>query len=432
MFNAQFKEGLKAQLQDWWSQLRSRHKYHWMLAFLLIVLGMLAGEGLDAKGVWIELRYQCYQSLYTHTPHHKWHAKRTVMVLIKDNDYWEGELGGRVPIRRDFLAKLIQKLAEKNPQLIALDFDLRSPVPDKNSQDQQVYAEETNKLLGAINYVSQSRIVILPRTISFKHGGDDFVPDPAIYDGQITESTQLGVGYISLPADRRRIPLAISKGADQEVIPSFAGAIVKRIDEQAYQDAQGGQVDALPFGTYLKPDQFRTFSSSDILTSNTKDFESDFAGKIVIVGGAWHQDADNRGEVIDEFITPIGKIGGAYIHANYVEALLDSRTYSPMGKVGCLIIEGVISIFVALFFGLDFGFLAKLAAIFCLSTIFIGISYFSLQNLGVFFDFFIPVVFLTIHLAIEQWLKLKEELRELQQKHKTDQTTAPTMAEVGA
>ena len=51
--------------------------------------------------------------------------KRTALVLIGDDEYWGGELKRRVPIKRDYLAKLVNKLDQAQPELIVLDFILR-------------------------------------------------------------------------------------------------------------------------------------------------------------------------------------------------------------------------------------------------------------------------------------------------------------------
>lgn len=41
------------------------------------------------------------------------------------------------------------------------------------------------------------------------------------------------------------------------------------------------------------------------------------------------------------------------------------------------------------------------------------ISYFLWQNLGLYFDFFIPMALLAGHFVVEHWLHLREELAEL-------------------
>jgi hypothetical protein len=46
-----------------------------------------------------------------------------------------------------------------------------------------------------------------------------------------------------------------------------------------------------------------------------------------------------------------------------------------------------------------------------LTLFFVALSYFFIQNLGLFFDFFVPVVVLTGHLAVEKVLHWRRQAR---------------------
>jgi CHASE2 domain-containing sensor protein len=72
----------------------------------------------------------------------------TKIVLIEDDEYWSPTLGGRRPIKRDYLAKLIDKLASLQSQVIALDFDTRLPDPQSYDVPEE-YRNETDALIGA-------------------------------------------------------------------------------------------------------------------------------------------------------------------------------------------------------------------------------------------------------------------------------------------
>ena len=123
------------------------------------------------------------------------------------------------------------------------------------------------------------------------------------------------------------------------------------------------------------------------------------------MGGTWHALAFGRGVKIDTHLTPVGQIGGVFIHANYIEALLDSRTYVPWEKWKLQLIEVLLSFAAAAIFALA---KRKIRAILCLCVGVAVFNYFLWQNLKVFGDFFIPVVLLGGHSAVEQILEWRE------------------------
>jgi len=70
--------------------------------------------------------------------------------------------------------------------------------------------------------------------------------------------------------------------------------------------------------------------------------------KVVIIGGGWHQYGVDSGPQNDAHESPVGLVYGAFVHANYVEALLDSRAYSPMKEGWAITLEVGFSAFLAL------------------------------------------------------------------------------------
>lgn len=133
--------------------------------------------------------------------------------------------------------------------------------------------------------------------------------------------------------------------------------------------------------------------------------QQNMAFKIVIVGGAWHQFGISQGPKYDSHPTPVGDVYGAFVHANYVEALLDSRTYRPMRQPVATGIEIAFSIILAVILSMNFRLSIKIGIAVLLCILMMGISYVSWQNLGMFFDFFGPVLLLIGHVVVE---KLRE------------------------
>src|SRR5439155_19524188 len=104
-------------------------------------------------------------------------ADNTVVVTIGDEEYWNGELERRVPVKRDYLAKLVQALDKLNPAVIALDFDLRGE-PGRSTN----YAEETEKLVAALKAAAENSHVVAAETIWLDEKNND-VLEPDVIDG---------------------------------------------------------------------------------------------------------------------------------------------------------------------------------------------------------------------------------------------------------
>lgn len=372
------------------------HRY-WITVFALIILGLFLGHWFEAKHMWTKIRYGLYGALQDLNPRPP-EPERTTLVLIGDKEYWKGELARRVPIRKDYLAKLLLILDSVDPTLIAFDFDFRSPVVHDNSLiEHPAYCIETKQFLDAIQAVSQRRPVILSATLS-RNRENDLIREPAIYDNRNFSSGKVAKGYIELPYDKRRVPLSI-KTQDGTSVDSFAVAIVRAEDEE--RAGRVNKEDSMPYGTFIPPSAFKTVAASDVLSKDPGALKK-LRHRIVIVGGAWHRFAYERGSVIDTHDSPVGNIGGAFIHANYVEALLDRRTIPTWGEEIEIIVEMLLSLSVAVIFALQIQPKFKLYLVFSMSVLLILFAYVSFQNLGVFFDFFIPVLLLASHVGVEQ------------------------------
>jgi CHASE2 domain-containing sensor protein len=196
--------------------------------------------------------------------------------------------------------------------------------------------------------------------------------------------------------------LALTMKERTTKVDSFASAILGAIDEQSLTDAKSKEQDALPYGTFIEPERFIQHSANYVLTSEAKTLEKDMAFKVVIVGGAWHQFGVNQGPEYDSHQSPVGNVYGAFVHANYVEALLDSRTYKPMRQSLATGIEVFFSVLLAVLLSFDTGLFAKAGIVGFLCVMILGISYVSWQNLGLFFDFLVPVVLLAAHILVEK------------------------------
>jgi len=318
------------------------------------------------------------------------YAKDTVVILVGDEEYWRGEPAGRVPIKRGYLAKLVEALNEFDPAVIALDFDLRSEPSDAGE-----YAVETETLAKAVKIAAQQRPVVLPKTIWLDETKQYFLePD-------VVDRFDLGPvhrGYIALPFEQLQIALAIPlKGGGS--IDSLAEAIVRARNERALQSLPARS--KILFAGYLPVAAFPRIPAGQILSANASTYKPQIAHQVVIVGAAWHTLGFDRGSIVDTYDTPAGKMGGVFIHANYVEALLDRRVYRSIAKPLAVGVEAVLLAALAILFAVKVSRTLKLLLLIVCVGFVVSISFLAFTAFGVFYDFFTPLFSVIAHYLYE-------------------------------
>jgi CHASE2 domain-containing sensor protein len=187
---------------------------------------------------------------------------------------------------------------------------------------------------------------------------------------------------------------------------------VRAVDAYALADAKGGDEDAMPYGSYMRVADFIHLESKDVLSFTDATLKSMVAHHVVIIGGAWHTDSYKRGEVVDSHLTPAGMIPGVFVHANYVQALLTHQTHRPWGKKVGVFIEILLSVAVAVVFALAQTVRARVLTSLSICLLLLVFTYVSWQNLGLFFDFFLPLVLLSGLVAVEQVREWREQAHE--------------------
>lgn len=369
---------------------------YWISATLVAALGLWVSHLLEEQQAWMNARYSLYQwiqrlTLFGRDPV----VRSTVLVLIGDEEYWKGPLARRVPIKRDYLADLVRQVDLAEPAVIAIDFNLRSPVP--GGSEHPAYQEETRKFLETVNEVATRRPVVLPRTIGYETG---YMFDGDIHDGFPWSSpSHLKFGYIALPFDKRRIPVSLNL-KDGSRIDSFPLAIALAFHARSVQVHH--RTGALPFGSYLPLDQFEQHRASEVLAFDVKVLKEYLGRKIVIIGGAWHATAYARGPQIDGYLTPVGRMPGAFIHANYVEALLDRRAASPVSERVAATIELSLILAAMVVFAVQNAWYWRLLAVVAVCVTPFVLSYFFLQNVGLYFDAVVPIVMVGAHSILDE------------------------------
>src|SRR4051812_670844 len=143
------------------------------------------------------------------------------LVMIGDDEYWEGPLAGRRPVKRDYLADMIDTLVAMNVHVIGIDFDVRLPNPNSPTIPDD-YRLETKLLIDAIkNAARHGKKIVLATPVEFagfniyRQDGDIYQTeglclnhrrergDAAVQVDLVT--LNISCGYIALPDDPLRI-----------------------------------------------------------------------------------------------------------------------------------------------------------------------------------------------------------------------------------
>jgi CHASE2 domain-containing sensor protein len=422
---------------DAWLSLRRKNAGHWARVMLVIVLGLYASHLAREHKSWIDLY------LYQRLSELDWRPlepRNTVIVLIDDEVFWRGRLAGRNPLKRDYLAELITVLDCAGADVIALDIDLRSPDPNGQPADHPDYASETTMLVKTIkrstagphpcitedaSYRVPSRRIVLSRALGVSRDGN-YVTEANIYDAAgfchddaSPAALTIYCGYLDLPQDIRILPPALLLD-DGHRMASFALATVqarRRLKPDEGLDVQ----DRLRFGSYIPTETWHgkekggptgvVFLAREVLEQSPEARRQKFENKIVLVGGTWAELGYRRGQPVDLWPSPVGPIPGVFVHANYVEALLDSRTHVSLPELATRAIELGLLLLCLLAFELRIRVWPKISLVGAVLLSVLLIAYFAFQNLGLAFDVFIPLLFLVAHAGFEQVLEWRAKAR---------------------
>jgi CHASE2 domain-containing sensor protein len=396
---------MRAWLLEQLKALQKKGVWYWVRAVIIVSLGVWVGDSLSQSDLWLNKRRLAYRWLVTRNPR-KTEARRVRIILIQDDEYWLGELAGRKPIHRDYLAKLIRATADLGPSLIALDFDLRSPSPDGHPIEHPAYEQETKQLCDTVRDIAKEKCpIVLPKTLgSWEAGG--YTTDSDIYNNYDFGDASVSSGYISLPYDERLVPATPLSLKGGGALDSFARAIVKVIDPDTLKRLESKSL-KLPYSDFIDPDAFKCVSAADVLL-NPRSVRAQIKNWPIIIGAHWHSGAINRKEFIDLHSSPNGAMPGVILHANYVEAILDSRLYPGWPPFVIHLIEGLGAMLVALVFALETGSVVKALAVMTVGSFLVGLSVIALLFFGVIFDFFVPAVCALGHGLLEQTLEWRD------------------------
>jgi CHASE2 domain-containing sensor protein len=392
---------------------------HWLRFALLLTAAGYAGHLLSKNPMLTHFRYWIYHRQLMMRDRSQLYPKRTALVLLNDDDYWGDSFQSRTPLKRSQLADLLEKLLAAGVNTVALDVDLRSPLPEKPGFEFPDYKAEDAQLIAAIRHMcAAGRHVVLSSSVSFGDKGYEEIP--SIYASSLKELPCVKPGYIQLPFDMRRMPGALELAGGGH-LDSMSLAVTGIADPTAHDLAAGKAGEGFRFSEYLTEADFSPpngpqfiFNGQQVKTTEIEKLRDQLADKLVFVGAKWHANAYGVGPFVDVHNSPGGMEPGVMLHANYVEAMLDrTGTFAPVSDSAAELLEIGLALVLAMIGVLEIHTAWKWAAFVIGIILSILFTYTLLQNLGLFLDFLIPMLMIIVHAIAEEAIKAWHEFRSL-------------------
>ncbi len=385
------------------SDVRAKGLRYWALAGAFIVAGMILSYVIERGDLYLELSYGAYQQLQRTSPFEMDHALNVVFVAVGDDEFWKGELEQRIPIKRDYLARLVAALDQADPWVLGIDFTLRSPVAEGGLVETPAYAGETAKLIAAVEAFRNH--IVLPATVNeygYDRGTDSYPLDSSIFGSYKFANPRVRQGYLNIPHDIRTIPLTVPITGTGATLPSFSQVIADILDPRNRGNRRSH---AALFGGFMPTTGFVTIPAGEVLKNPAGSWRERIQHHTVLIGSFAHEDADGRGPYRDSFGSPLGDmVPGVVVHANYVEALISGHVYAVSPAMVSHLFEAALSIAVAVLFARRMRALRKVGYFLAFLTSAVLLSYFSLISRAVFFDPVLPVLAVTAHSVLERAL----------------------------
>jgi CHASE2 domain-containing sensor protein len=379
------------------SRLREKPRAYWLRVLAVTLAGMVAMLAL-ARVEWWRVwsassygRLQQFNIRQLSTPHD------TAVVVIDDAAH-RSTFGGRVPLRRDQLAALIEQVASFEPRSIGLDIELSAA--DSKALDER----ETEVLWRTLTDVGARIPLVLATTLEVDVSGRQLVRGKDAF-ADLAGTGRITAGYTRIPHDSRCIPLQleVNSARGTERVDSLALALAKTRNRARVPVSEPGQ--ALPFGRFLSETAFAEARLTPADLSDAARAREILAGRVVLIGGSW---TTRDGARVDEQLTPAGRMPGVFVHANYVEALL--------GQYMAHHVPDVVAIALELLFGFSIAFIFiggvrywKFILLALLVLAPLPLSVMSLQNFGIYLDGLSLIVLIGAHATLEEILERREE-----------------------
>jgi CHASE2 domain-containing sensor protein len=335
---------------------------------------------------------------------------------------------GEPATNRKYIATLVENAAKGHAAVVVLDFKLVVPEGKAEGSDAEERKEQNAKLLEAVENATQAGTeVVVPCWLAPTAGHHQFVRRPSIFrDSELPlardkkETGTLGkpealcgkpacatLGNINLPIDKRQLPLLAEMPSDDPCAESLSLAAVSAYEERTgifprtreyHKIEQAIEEKEFVFGSFLPEDRFPKIAASALAEGNEAT-ERSCLGQIIVIGGNWRADF-GRGERVDAYDTPAGTMAGMYLHANYIEALLDERYQKEVPLWLGLVLDLVVGAGLYICFHRANTSRGKLR-ILALFFVPLAASYIAVANAGFYLDFILPLLGCFVHLGVE-------------------------------
>jgi CHASE2 domain-containing sensor protein len=398
-------------------RLRDKGLRYWVTASIVFLLAVTGSSQVYEYLGLQKARSSYFQALLDWGPRPP-SPKFVKIVLVEDQNYWLGYPAGRRPIKRDYLAHIIDRLVCANANLIALDFDTRSPDPNTPAIPAE-YQAETKVLIESIEKAARKgKKVVLATNISH-NGRGGWRRDASIYDAfgycktasadkapfkqEESYKENITCGYIELPDDPLVVPLRVALD-DGGSLDSFALAVARALRPELIEQYLADVTSAPRYANYISVDKFvRAKSRLNVdYVLNATDRYNLLEANAFVIGGHWSSLADGRGAYVDSHLTPVGSIAGVELQANLIESLLDTRTLGTTPIWFLHSAEIAFSLLAAIVFAVLKTIWQKLAGVLAVFVLLLFIQWIVLHGFGIFFDAFVPLLGLSLHTLYER------------------------------
>jgi CHASE2 domain-containing sensor protein len=344
------------------------------------------------------------------------YPRKTFVIEIADNDFWNQEFEAREPLRADRLAEIVDRLVQAHTHVIVLDVDLVSPLGEEGG-DLSVYASEDNMLAKSIAVACRNGSVIVIGKPGFQKPEDIFKALPSRIDLPSDKYPCVRWGTMYLPADVRLVPMSTAVEGGGPRLPSLALEALRATDPTAADWASRYKDHDFTFGQFIaeedfgpRKDQVFRRGWSLLKQMSNKELDSEVAGRIVLIGAHWNSQAKGQGDLADLHDTPVGKMTGVFLHANYIEALSDPhRSFSPVTWQVQMIIDFALWLVMAVVGFFELSVIQRLSAtvINFLVIFLVGMALLSIS--GVFTDMVIGLLVQLIFVIIDEWVAKRKK-----------------------
>ena len=215
------------------------------------------------------------------------------------------------------------------------------------------------------------------------------------------------LGNLNLPLDRRQIPLVTPTKNPDPCSNSLALAAVSAYEDVTDRKPRTWEKEAVahaithdefPFASFIPESSFQKIPIQD-LANGTAEALKLCRGRIIIIGGKWHGDT-GHGAPVDTYSTPVGQLAGMYVHANYIEALLDDRYQSEVPLSFALMFDLFVGAWLYVQFHRAQTRKARLQ-ILLIPSFLLFATYVIFTNLNFYLDFILAFSIYFLHLGVE-------------------------------